>query len=82
LGYRLAASQSPILPILIGDTEKTVQLADRLLELGVYAPAIRPPTVSKGTSRIRTTVTSKHTDEQLDTVVSAFRKAGEELRLI
>lgn len=82
LGYRLAPSESPILPVLIGDAEKTVQLADRLLELGVYAPAIRPPTVTKGTSRIRTTVTSEHTHDQLDTVLAAFRQAGEELRLI
>lgn len=82
LGYRLAESESPILPVLIGDAAKTLRLADRLLELGVYAPAIRPPTVPKGTSRIRTSITSEHTSEQLDTVLSAFRQAGQELGLI
>ena len=82
LGYRLAESQSPILPVLIGDAAKTLRLADRLLELGVYAPAIRPPTVPKGTSRIRTSITSEHSSEQLDTVLAAFRQAGQELGLI
>jgi glycine C-acetyltransferase/8-amino-7-oxononanoate synthase len=82
MGYRLAESQSPIIPVLIGDAEKALALADRLLALGVYAPAIRPPTVPKGTSRIRTTVTSEHTRDQLDQVLAAFRQAGEELRLI
>ena len=82
MGYRLAESQSPIIPVLIGDTQKTLALADRLLALGVYAPAIRPPTVPKNTSRIRTTVTSEHTTEQLDLVLAAFRLAGEELGLI
>ena len=82
MGYRLAESRSPIIPVLIGETEKTLALADRLLELGVYAPAIRPPTVPKGTSRIRTTVTSEHTTEHLNIVLAAFRQAGREFGLI
>ncbi|MGH7208042.1 MAG: 8-amino-7-oxononanoate synthase [Nitrospiraceae bacterium] len=82
LGFRLADSQSPIIPVLIGEPRQALTLAERLLELGVYAPAIRPPTVPKETSRIRTTVTSEHTREQLDAVLAAFRKAGQELGLI
>ncbi len=82
LGFRLAESQSPIIPVLIGEPRQALTLAERLLELGVYAPAIRPPTVPKETSRIRTTVTSEHTREQLDAVLAAFRNAGQELGLI
>ena len=82
LGFRLADSQSPIIPVLIGEPRHALALAERLLELGVYAPAIRPPTVPKETSRIRTTVSSEHTREQLDAVLGAFRQAGQELRLI
>jgi glycine C-acetyltransferase/8-amino-7-oxononanoate synthase len=82
LGFRMAASESPILPIIIGDAEKTLALAGHLLELGVYAPAIRPPTVPKGTSRIRVTVTSEHSRAQLDRALAAFRRAGKRLRLI
>ena len=82
MGYRLAESRSPIIPVLIGETEKTLALADRLLELGVYAPAIRPPTVPKGTGRIRTTVTSEHTADHLNIVLAAFGQAGREFGLI
>jgi glycine C-acetyltransferase/8-amino-7-oxononanoate synthase len=82
LGFRLPDTQSPIIPVLIGDPEKAVTLAERLLQLGVYAPAIRPPTVPRETSRIRTTVTSEHTGDQLDQALASFRQAGQELALI
>jgi glycine C-acetyltransferase/8-amino-7-oxononanoate synthase len=82
LGFRLTASASPILPIMIGDAQKTAAMAGRLLELGVYAPAIRPPTVPKDTSRIRLTVTSEHNRGHLDTVLRALERAGSELNLI
>jgi len=82
LGFRLAATESPIIPVLIGEADLARQMADRLLQLGVFAPAIRPPTVPKGTSRIRTTVTSEHRREQLEQALGAFRKAGQELRII
>jgi len=81
-GFRLTASASPILPVLIGDARKAVAMAGRLLELGVYAPAIRPPTVPKDTSRIRVTVTSEHSRTQLDRVLAAFRQAGRESKVL
>jgi glycine C-acetyltransferase/8-amino-7-oxononanoate synthase len=82
LGYRIADTASPIVPVLVGPAEPAVRLAERLLQLGVYAPAIRPPTVPEGTSRIRTTVSSEHQPEHLARALEAFRQAGEELRLI
>ncbi len=81
LGFRLTDSASPILPVVIGDAQKTVALAGRLLELGIYAPAIRPPTVPKNTSRIRVTVTSEHSRAQLDRALAAFGQAGRELKI-
>ena len=82
LGFQLTQTISPIIPVVIGNAHKAEALAKRLLELGVYAPAIRPPTVPKNTSRIRATVTSEHTPEQLDQVLAAFATAGEELGLL
>ena len=82
LGYKTTDSQSPILPVLIGDPKKAVAMASRLMELGVYAPAIRPPTVPKETSRIRITVTSEHTQQQLNSVLAALKTTGHELALI
>jgi glycine C-acetyltransferase/8-amino-7-oxononanoate synthase len=82
LGFRLPDTVTPIIPILIGDVDTTLAMADRLLARGIYAPAIRPPTVPKDTSRIRTTVTAEHTREHLDQALAAFRAAGQDLRLI
>lgn len=82
LGFRMSDTVSPILPVLIGDPERTVTLSRMLLEEGLFAPAIRPPTVPKATSRIRLTVTSEHTRDQLDEALAAFQRAGTFLGLI
>ncbi|HSA61456.1 MAG TPA: 8-amino-7-oxononanoate synthase [Nitrospiraceae bacterium] len=76
LGFRMTPTVSPILPILIGDAAKTLAFAERLLAHGVYAPAIRPPTVPDETSRIRVTVTSEHSADQIDEALRAFDLAG------
>jgi len=82
LGFRLAPSESPILPIIIGDADKAVTFSAKLLEQGVFAPAIRPPTVPHATSRIRVTVTSEHTCDQIDEALLAFRHAGQDTGLL
>lgn len=76
LGFRMTETVTPILPILIGDAAKAVAFAEQLLAHGVYAPAIRPPTVPDETSRVRVTVTSEHTAEQIDEALRAFELAG------
>ncbi len=82
LGFLMTDSVSPIIPIVIGRPEKATAMANRLLELGVYAPAIRPPTVPKDTSRIRATVTSEHSRDQLSAALAAFGQAGQELGIL
>lgn len=82
MGFRLTDSQSPILPVLIKDPKQALDMSQQLYARGVYVPAIRPPTVPKGSSRLRLTVTSEHTAEQIDTVLGAFREVGEELKII
>jgi len=81
-GFRMTATVSPILPVLIGDAKKTVAFAEQLLAHGVYAAAIRPPTVPDETSRIRVTVTSEHTTDQVDEALRAFELAGRATGLI
>lgn len=76
LGFRLTETVSPILPILVGEADKALAFAQHLLAQGVYAPAIRPPTVPDATSRLRITVTSEHTPQQLDRALAAFKHAG------
>ena len=77
LGFQLTDTQSPILPIIVKSPERALEMSQALYEAGVYVPAIRPPTVPKDKSRLRLTVSSEHTQEQLETVVNAFRKIQE-----
>jgi 8-amino-7-oxononanoate synthase len=82
LGFNLSPSVSPIMPILIGNAETAVSFAEHLFTQGVYAPAIRPPTVPESTSRIRVTVTSEHTSTHIDHALTAFQRAGRSVGLI
>ncbi len=72
LGFQLTNTQSPILPIILNDPQRAIDMSEQLLQQGIYVPAIRPPTVPKGTSRLRMTVTSDHTPEHIETVLHAF----------
>lgn len=82
LGFQLMASVSPIMPILVGDAEKAVAFAEQLFAEGVYAPAIRPPTVPESSSRIRVTITSEHTLSHIEHALGAFERAGKTARLL
>lgn len=82
LGFRLAASESPILPVIVGDPDQAMNLAQALLSHGVYAPAIRPPTVPPATSRIRFTITADHTNEHIDGALAALERAGRSLNVM
>jgi 8-amino-7-oxononanoate synthase len=75
LGLDLGRSEGPIIPVIIGDTRRTLEIADRLREAGILGVAIRPPTVPKGTDRIRLTVTAKHTEADIDLLIEALGKS-------
>ena len=72
LGFDLPATDGAILPIIIGDAEKTMRASARLLRSGVYARGIRPPTVAPGTSRIRIVPMATHRDEDITRALQAF----------
>ena len=82
LGLDTGMSESQIIPIMIGDEKRGLEFSERLLELGVYAPVIRPPTVPKGKTRIRTSIMATHTKEEIDTGLEALKRAGRELGII
>jgi len=81
LGFQLTNTQSPILPIILNDPRLAVEMSTKLLEHGIYIPAIRPPTVPKGTSRLRITVTSEHTSDQIKAALTALDVVRKELDL-
>ncbi|WP_229703988.1 8-amino-7-oxononanoate synthase [Caldalkalibacillus thermarum] len=81
-GFRLIEGETPIIAVLIGEAKTAVRFSRRLEEAGVYAPAIRPPTVPEGMSRIRCTVMATHTTAQLDFALAQFKQVGQELGVI
>ena len=65
---------SPIIPILLGEERRALAASAALLERGLLVPAIRPPTVAAGTSRLRVALSAAHTDDQIDLLVGALRE--------
>jgi 8-amino-7-oxononanoate synthase len=63
---------SPIVPIMVGEESKAVAMAAAILESGYFAPAIRYPTVKRGSARLRVTVSSAHSEEQIDGLAKAI----------
>ncbi|MGH6611752.1 MAG: aminotransferase class I/II-fold pyridoxal phosphate-dependent enzyme, partial [Burkholderiaceae bacterium] len=68
---------SPIVPIILGADRAALQAAEMLLSHGIHIPAIRPPTVPPGTSRLRVALSAAHSDAMIDRLLSALA----ELRL-
>jgi 8-amino-7-oxononanoate synthase len=71
-GFQLLPSETQILPLILGAADVASRFAEVLLSRGVYAPAIRPPTVPEGTSRLRLSVIASHTPEDLEIAVEGF----------
>ncbi len=79
LGFETGPSETPITPVIVGKGAVAMEFSDRLFQRGVFAQGIGYPTVAEGRARIRTIVTSAHTDAQLDRALDAFASAGREL---
>jgi 8-amino-7-oxononanoate synthase len=82
LGYDTLSSETPIIPLVIGDAARTLEMSRLLLDEGALATAIRPPTVPEGTCRIRTTVMATHTRQDLDFALRAFEKSGRRMGIL
>jgi len=82
MGFDTGASETPITPVMVGDSAAAIRFADRLLDEGVWATSVVFPTVALDGARLRTIVTAAHSDEELDTCLDAFSRVGRELGLI
>ncbi len=71
-GWDIFHSESHIVPIRLGDERAALQGADHLLKEGIFAPAIRPPTVHAGECRIRFSLTAEHTEKEIDLLLRAL----------
>jgi glycine C-acetyltransferase len=81
LGFDTGSSETPITPVMMGDSSTAARFSDRLFEEGVFAQPIVYPTVALDKARIRTIVTAAHHDAQLDLALAAFDRIGRELGL-
>jgi len=81
-GFDLVKGETAIVPVMIYDEAKAVQMADLLLEKGIYVIGFCYPVVPKGTARIRVQLSATHTLEDLDKAVEAFKQTAKEMDLL
>ncbi len=81
-GFTLAGADHAIIPVMIGDAKLASQMADKMLQKGIYVVGFSFPVVPKGQARIRTQMSSAHTKAQLDKAIDAFISVGKELGVI
>jgi 8-amino-7-oxononanoate synthase len=73
-GWQLMSSGTPIQPLVIGGNADAVAVSKKLLELGLLVPAIRTPTVPKNTARLRISLSSAHSEEDISRLSDALRE--------
>ncbi|MDX1530557.1 MAG: aminotransferase class I/II-fold pyridoxal phosphate-dependent enzyme [Rhodothermales bacterium] len=76
LGFNVWTSQSPIIPVVVGDMTTCFKFWRDLLEAGVFVNAVVPPAVPRGQALMRTSYMATHSDEELDFILAAFQKVG------
>jgi glycine C-acetyltransferase len=81
-GFELAGEGHPIIPVMLGDAQLATDMADKLLERGIYVIGFSFPVVPRGAARIRTQMSAAHTIDQIDEAVAAFITVGRELGVI
>ncbi|MBV1919994.1 MAG: 8-amino-7-oxononanoate synthase [Pseudomonadales bacterium] len=72
LGLNVMASSTAIQPILVGEPDKALAMSQKLQDQGLLVTAIRPPTVAKGTARLRVTLSASHSEENIDQLLEGF----------
>lgn len=72
LGLQLMPSQTPIQPIMVGESELAIQMSQALKAQGILVTAIRPPTIPAGTARLRVTLSASHSEQQVEQLLAAL----------
>jgi 8-amino-7-oxononanoate synthase len=82
LGYNTGLSETPIIPIIIGDDMPTFMMWKALFEAGVYTNPVIPPAVPPSKSLLRTSYMATHTEEQMNRVLELFERVGKQVGVI
>src|SRR6185436_7370911 len=82
LGFKPHPGETPIIPVILGETAAAIQMSDKLLEEGVFVTGFGFPVVPQGQARVRCQISAAHTKEHMDRALAAFKKVGTQLKLI
>jgi glycine C-acetyltransferase len=81
-GFKPLAGETPIVPIIVGETSAAIRMSDMMLDEGVFVTGFGFPVVPQGTARVRCQVSAAHSRDDLDTAVAAFKRVGAKLGLV
>ncbi|MEO8623932.1 MAG: aminotransferase class I/II-fold pyridoxal phosphate-dependent enzyme, partial [bacterium] len=81
-GFKPLAGETPIVPIIVGETSAAIQMSDMLLAEGVFVTGFGFPVVPKGEARVRCQVSAAHSKDDLDQAIRAIVKVGKALRIV
>lgn len=82
LGFRPLAGETPIIPVILGETAAAIRMSDLLLKEGVFVTGFGYPVVPQGEARVRCQISAAHTRQDLDEALAAFQRVGRALKLI
>lgn len=82
LGFKPLPGETPIIPVILGETSKAIEMSNALLDEGVFVTGFGYPVVPQGQARIRCQISAAHTRDDLDVVLAAMRKVGARLSVI
>ena len=82
LGFKPIPGETPIIPVILGETAAAIRMSERLLESGVFVTGFGYPVVPHGTARVRCQISAAHTRDHMDQALAAFKSIGRELKLI
>ena len=81
-GFKPLPGETPIVPIIVGETAAAIQMSDMLLDEGVFVTGFGFPVVPQGEARVRCQISAAHTRADLDTAIDAFKRVGKKLKLV
>jgi glycine C-acetyltransferase len=81
-GFKPLAGETPIVPIIVGETAAAIKMSDMMLDEGVFVTGFGFPVVPQGQARVRCQVSAAHSRDDLDTAVAAFKRVGAKLGLV
>ena len=82
LGFDIGTSETPVIPVVIGEMEETFVMWKALFDAGVFTNPVMPPAVPPSECRLRISLMATHTDDHLDRVLEAFASVGRQLAVI